>query len=393
MLRPGERRNALSVVGVDEVDGPADRVLASTARRIDNPPNPFAGHERAWLDGMEPPASLEVWEDTTRSILSSNDSPDLGFRFSINPYRGCQHACAYCYARPTHEYLSLGAGTDFDTRIHVKLRAAELLTEAFDRPSWRGDTLVFSGVTDCYQPLEASYRLTRACLEVCARYKNPVGVITKSTLIERDLDVLLELQRVARIGISVSIPFFDEAKARAIEPFVPSPARRLRVIETLARAGLDVGVMTAPIIPGLNDDDMPRVLQAAASAGARHAGWVLLRLPGSVGGVFEHRLRAAYPERADKVMARVVDTRGGSALYDSRFGARQTGHGAYADAVRALFATTTRRLGLRHLPGEGSAADERGGRDGQSRAHDGSLWSGQPSTFARPDRRRQLSLF
>lgn len=378
----------LTVVGVGDDGAPVDE--GSPGRRIDNPPNPYASTDREWLDGCTPPATVEVYEDTSRSILSTNDSPDIGFRFSINPYRGCQHACAYCYARPTHEYLSFGAGTDFDTRIHVKLRAAELLTEAFERPSWRGDTLVFSGVTDCYQPLEASYRLTRACLEVCARYKNPVGVITKSALIERDVDVLLELQRVARVGVSVSIPFFDERKARLIEPFVPSPARRLRVVETLAKAGLDVGVMTAPIIPGLNDEDMPRVLEAAAAAGARHAGWVLLRLPGAVAGVFEHRLRAAFPERADKIMSLVVQTRGGDALYDSRFGARQTGSGTYAQTIRALFSTTTRRLGLRHTPGEGAVDDPL--RD-QSRVHDGSLWSTEPSTFERPDRRRQLSLF
>jgi len=391
VYRPGDPRRALRIVDVadvDGVDGPADRPTA-TARRIDNPPNPFAGQERTWLEGMEPPAALEVWEDTARTILSTNDSPDIGFRYTVNPYRGCQHACAYCYARPTHEYLSLGAGTDFDTRIHVKLHAASLLTEAFERPSWRGDTVVFSGVTDCYQPLEASYRLTRACLQVCALYRNPVGIVTKSALIERDIDVLRELQRVTRVGISVSIPFLDERKARAIEPFVPSPARRLRVIETLAAAGLDVGVMTAPLIPGLNDEDMPRVLQAAAGAGARHAGWVLLRLPGSVAGVFEHRLRAAFPDRADKIMARVVDTRGGDALYDSRFGTRQTGRGAYAQAIRALFATTTKRLGLAPLAGEG---DDDALRE-QSRAHDGSLWAGAPTTFTRPDRRRQLTLF
>jgi DNA repair photolyase len=358
-------------------------------RPVDNPPNPWHATHIDW-EGDAPAMKLEVFEERAKSILAENDSPDVGFRYSINPYRGCQHACAYCYARPTHEYLSLGAGSDFDTRIHVKLRAAELLTEAFEKPSWRGDTIVFSGVTDCYQPLEASYRLTRACLEVCARYKNPVGVITKSALIERDIDVLLELQRVARVGVSVSIPFFDERKARAIEPFVPSPARRLRVIETLAKAGLDVGVMTAPIIPGLNDEDMPRVLEAAADAGARHAGWVLLRLPGAVAGVFEHRLRAAFPERADKIMNLVLQTRGGDALYDSRFGARQTGSGTYAKTIRALFSTTTKRLGMRHTPGEG-AIDEP--LREQSRAHDGSIWNGAASTFERPDRRRQLTLF
>ena len=359
-------------------------------RRVDNPPNPFATTERAYLDGMDPGAVVEVYEDHSRSILATNNSPDIGFRWSINPYRGCQHACAYCYARPTHEYLSLGAGTDFDTKIHVKPHAAALLEEAFDKPSWQGETIVFSGVTDCYQPLEASYRLTRQCLQVCARYQNPVGVITKSPLIERDLDVLLELQATARIGVSVSIPFFDVDKARAIEPWVATPARRLRTIETLAKAGLEVGVMTAPIIPGLNDEDMPKVLQAARDAGAVHAGWVLLRLPGSVASVFEQRIRAAFPDRADKIMHRIVETRGGDdgdvRLYDPRFGKRQTGEGQYAQMIAALFSSTTKRLGLNQQREKRSAA-------AAGRAHDGTLWSASSTTFVRPDKSRQLKLW
>jgi DNA repair photolyase len=392
MKRPWDKRRSLSVVDVGEAGEPSNEPRPTAGRRIDNPPNPFLADERSWLEGMEPPVAIEVFEDQSRSILAHNDSPDIGFSHSVNPYRGCQHACAYCYARPTHEYLSLGAGTDFDTKIHVKLRAAELLTEAFEKPSWRGETVVFSGVTDCYQPLEASYRLTRACLAVCARYQNPVGIVTKSALIERDIDVLRELAAVARLGVSISIPFFDEQKARAIEPFVPSAARRLRIIETLADAGIDVGVMTAPIIPGLNDEDMPRVLEAAARAGARHAGYVLVRLPGSVAGVFEHRLRAAFPERADKIMSRIVQTRGGNALYDSRFGTRQTGSGAMAQVIGSLFLTTARRVGLAPIAGEPAGAVDQTSPV-PSRAHDGSLWSGEPTTFKRPDRRRQLALF
>lgn len=365
-------------------------------RRIDNPPNPFASTERAYLDGCDPGAVVEVYEDQTKTILATNDSPDLGFRFSINPYRGCQHACAYCYARPTHEYLSLGAGSDFDTKIHVKLKAAALLEEAFDRPSWKGDTIVFSGVTDCYQPLEASYKLTRACLEVCARYKNPVGLITKSPLIERDLDLLLQLQAVARVGVSVSVPFFDAKKARAIEPWVATPARRLRTIETLAKAGLDVGVMVAPIIPGLSDEDMPRVLQAAKDAGAVSAGWVLLRLPGSVASVFEHRVREAFPDRADKILHRVVETRSvdgrgdGDTLYDPRFGTRQTGTGDYAAVVGALFRQTCKRLGLNNRRDDDEDLSVVAGQD---RAHDGTLWARQATTFTRPDKSKQLRLF
>src|SRR5437899_2667540 len=188
-------------------------------RPISNPPNPWLSTEVEYLDEI-PPAELEVYEDHTREILAHNDSPDVGFSWSINPYRGCFHACAYCYARPTHEYLSLGAGTDFDRKIVVKPAAAALLREAFDKPSWRGELIVFSGVTDCYQPLEASYRLTRGCLEVCALYKNPVGIITKSPLIERDLDLLCDLGRVAGLSVTVSIPFWSAEKARAMEPYV-----------------------------------------------------------------------------------------------------------------------------------------------------------------------------
>src|SRR4029077_11931750 len=188
------------------------------------PPNPWATTAVEYLEGTAPPdVRLEVYEDHTRQILSRNTSPDVGFDWSVNPYRGCFHACAYCYARPSHEYLSMGAGTDFERKIVVKPAAPELLREAFDRRSWRGELVIFSGVTDCYQPLEASYRLTRGCLEVCVEYRNPAGIITKAPLIERDIDVLQELARVTQLSVMISVPFWDEAKARAIEPFVTTP--------------------------------------------------------------------------------------------------------------------------------------------------------------------------
>jgi DNA repair photolyase len=312
---------------------------------ISNPPNPWASTEVEYLEGA-PEMRLEVFEDASRRILAENDSPDVGFRWSVNPYRGCFHACAYCYARPSHEYLSFGAGTDFDRKIVVKRNAAALLRQAFAKKSWRRETVVFSGVTDCYQPLEASYRLTRGCLEVCVEYANPAGVITKSALIERDVDVLAALARAASVRVTVSIPFWDAKRARAIEPYVPTPGRRLKVIETLAKAGIPVGVNVAPIIPGLNDQDIPRILTAARDAGATHAGTVLLRLPGSVKAVFEERLRAAVPLTADRVLHRIRETRGGK-LYDARFGARGRGEGKYAEAIHALFESTASRLGLR----------------------------------------------
>jgi DNA repair photolyase len=314
------------------------------SRPISNPPNPWLSAEVEYLDEV-PPAQLEIYEDHTREILAHNDSPDVGFSWSVNPYRGCYHGCAYCYARPTHEYLGLGAGTDFERKITVKPDAPRLLREAFERPGWKGELVAFSGITDCYQPLEASYRLTRGCLEVCAEYRNPVGVITKSPLIERDIDVLQALAKVAEASFTVSVPLWDREHALALEPFVASPQRRMKTIERLAAAGLDVGVNVAPVIPGLSDEDIPRILEAAAAAGARRAGFIFLRLPGSVRAVFEQRLREALPLRADRVFSRVREVRGGK-LNDSRWGLRQRGEGEYAEAARALFASAARRVGL-----------------------------------------------
>jgi DNA repair photolyase len=337
-------------------------------RPISNPPNPWQSAEVDFL-GEPPTARLEVYEDATREILSHNDSPDVGFTWSVNAYRGCGHACAYCYARPTHEYLGFGAGTDFETRIAAKLRAPALLREAFERPSWRGELVAMSGVTDPYQPLEASLRLTRGCLEVCLEYLNPVAIITKAPLVERDLDLLAPLARRGAASAMVSLPFLDKARARALEPGAAAPERRLSTVRRLAEAGVPVGVMVAPVIPGLNDEEIPRVLDAAAAAGASSAGWVLLRLPGSVKAVFEERLREALPERAERVLHRVREARGG-ALYDPRFGKRQRGEGAVASAIGALFDAAARRAGLAPRP------------DGARQ---------QPSPFRRP--RPQLDLF
>lgn len=311
---------------------------------IANPRNPWRAAELEYLDEA-PDAGLKLYDDASKSILSENESPDLGFRWSVNPYRGCMHACAYCYARPTHEYLGFGAGTDFDRRIVLKREAASLLRAAFEKPSWRGELIAFSGVTDCYQPLEATYGLTRACLEVCRDYQNPVGIVTKSPLIERDLDLLVELAARTSLHVSISIPFFDERNARAVEPYVATPTRRFRVIEKLAAAGLAVGVNVAPVIPGLSDEDIPRILKSAHDAGAKRAHMGLLRLPGSVGAVFSERIRAEFPLRAEKILARIRDTRGG-AMNDPRFGARHRGSGEYADVLHQLFRAHLARLGM-----------------------------------------------
>src|SRR5438445_4876638 len=300
-------------------------VSRSVLKPVSNTPNPWSTAEVEYFEDA-PPARLEAYEDHTREILAHNDSPDVGFSWSVNPYRGCFHACAYCYALPSHEYLGLGAGTDFERKITVKPQAPQLLREAFERPSWKGELVVFSGVTDCYQPLEASYRLTRGCLEVCAEYRNPAGTITKSPLIERDLDGLPPLQKDARVSVSVSIPIWDRGHAHAIEPYVATPQRRMKTIERLAAAGLDVGVNVAPVIPGLSDADIPRILEAAHAAGARRAGFVFLRLPGSVKQVFEEGIRKSLPLRADRILSRVREARGGK-LYDSRWGIRGRGEG------------------------------------------------------------------
>jgi DNA repair photolyase len=285
-----------------------------------------------------------------------------------------------CYARPGHEYLSFGAGTDFDRKIVVKPRAPELLREAFEKPSWKGDLLVFSGVTDCYQPLEASYRLTRRCLEVCAEYRQPVGIVTKAPLIERDIDVLVKLHEVARVGISVSVPFWDPDKARAIEPFVATPQRRIKAIERLAQAGLNVGVNVAPVVPGLGDEDIAEILHAAAAAGARRAAFIFLRLPGPVAPVFEERIRANLPLRAERILARVREARGGK-LNDPRFGRRMEGEGPYASSAYALFEATCKKLGLNQR-----ARGQAVGDDDDPRA-------AEPTTFRRPPRAGQMSLF
>lgn len=336
---------------------------------MSNPQSRFVSTATEYDEGEAPLAELEIYEDQSKSILASNDSPDLGFRWSVNPYRGCLHACSYCYARPSHEYLSFGAGTDFERKIVVKPRAAELLRESFDKPSWRGDLVVFSGVTDCYQPLESKMRLTRRCLEVCAEYRNPVAIITKSPVIERDLDILAELGRVAKVSVSVSVPFWDPAVAKAMEPMVTPPERRLKIIEKLAKAGIPVGVSVSPIVPGLSDEHLGDVLERAASAGARHAFYVLLRLPGSVAVVFEQALRERLPLRAEKVLRRLREAHGDK-LYDATFGSRGRGKGVYAETIRVLFERTAKRHGL--------AVDE------MSR-------HATPSTFRRPDRSGQRS--
>ncbi len=324
-------------------------------RPISNPPNPWAGPLVEYL-GPAPPARLEVFEEQARSIVVRNESDDIPFTYSVNPYRGCQHACAYCYARTGHRYLDWGAGTDFDTKIVVKTNAAELLERRLGSRSWRGDWLAFSGVTDPYQPLEASYGLTRACLEVCLRHRTAVSIITKAALVRRDVELLAGLKRAAGAHVHLSIPFLDESICRAIEPLAPPPRLRLAAIESLAAAGIPVGVALAPILPGLNDAEIPAILERAREAGASSAFLILARLPGDVRPVFEERLRSALPLRAARVLAGIEDARAGqSRAQRSAFGTRMSGAGPRWQAIERLFDLHCRRLGLAN--GEESALE------------------------------------
>jgi DNA repair photolyase len=317
-------------------------------RPVANPPNPWLSQHVEYLEDV-PPAALEVYEEDARSLLSRNDSPDLPFRWSVNPYRGCYHGCAYCYARPSHEYLEWGAGTDFERKIVVKRNAPALLRAAFHAPSWRGEVLAFSGVTDCYQPLEAAYALTRGCLEVCVEYRNPVGIVTKGALVARDTDLLVELGRVAGCSVTLSIPFADDEGGRQLEPYASTISKRFAALARLSAAGVRTGVGVAPVIPGLNDSQIPAILTRARDCGASHAFMTMLRLPGSVLPVFTERLQAAVPLRAGAVLSAIRDVRGG-AMNRSGFGDRMTGAGPRWQAIEQLFTTHARRLGFTEEP-------------------------------------------
>lgn len=313
-------------------------------RAVSNPPNPFESRHR---DLLEPASSarLELYDDATREILSRNDSPDLSFRWSVNPYRGCFHACAYCYARPTHEYWGFGAGTDFESKIVVKRDAAALLRHAFEKPSWNGELIVFSGNTDCYQPIEASLELTRACLEVCAEYRNPVALITKGILVIRDLDLLKRLQQEACVRVYFSIPFADEEVARRVEPYAPTSRKRFEAMARLSDAGIPTGISISPIIPGLNDEDIPDLLTRAKQAGACEAMATLLRLSGPVESVFLERMAQAFPDRIAKITHRIQEVRGG-AMTDSAFFSRQHGKGPYWTMIEQLYEVARRKAGF-----------------------------------------------
>ncbi len=286
------------------------------------------------------------YRDSSRSILAKNDSPDLPFSYSINPYRGCEHGCIYCYARPSHEFLGFSAGLDFESKIMVKMDAARLLQETFEKKSWEPQLVALSGNTDCYQPIERKLELTRKCLKVFLNYCNPVGIITKNALIERDIDILQEMSALKTAGVLLSITTLDRDLARKMEPRTSSPEVRLRAIEKLAKAGVTVGVNIAPVIPGLTDVEIPLILKAASEAGATRAGYILVRLPGPVEPLFLDWLSREVPERATKIINRIKETRSGE-LSDVRFGSRMTGEGEVAGAIHQLFDINVRKYGYK----------------------------------------------
>lgn len=299
-----------------------------------------------WLDPEDVTTlKTKFFEDATKSIVTSNDSPDIGFSYSLNAYRGCEHGCAYCYARPTHEYLGYSAGLDFESKIFVKTKAPELLREKFMSKNWKPAPIFMSGITDCYQPIERKLEITRRCLEVFSEFNNPLFIVTKNALVTRDLDILSDLARKNLVTVSLSITTLDEKLARTLEPRTSTPTAKLEAIKKLSEAGIPTGVMVAPTIPGLTDHEMPNILKEAANAGATRAGFVILRLPYSVKDIFVEWIRKNYPEKADKVINYIKETRGGK-MYDSSYETRMSGVGEKAENIAQVFRLFTLKYNL-----------------------------------------------
>jgi len=304
-----------------------------------------------WLDaefaetGSIPHPRTQFFHDATETVLVHSDSPDLGRGWGLNPYRGCEHGCAYCYARPYHDYLGWSGGMEFETKILVKLRAPELLRAELSSKKWKPEPIGLSGVTDCYQPAERHFRLTRACLEVLTEFRQPVGIITKNFLVTRDRDLLGELARYNCAHVTITITTLDAELAGKLEPRAARPEHRLQAIRLLVAAGVPVGVSIAPVIPGLTDHELPAILEAAASAGAKRANYIILRLPHSVKDVFLEWLDLHEPGKKERVLSRIRELRGGK-LYDASFGVRMRGEGIFAEQIAQMFTVAARRAGL-----------------------------------------------
>lgn len=301
------------------------------------------------VEALRHPAT-EFIPDLSKSVISENDSPDVGFRYSLNPYRGCEHGCSYCFARPTHEYLGYDAGLGFETKIVVKHDAPRLFRLFLARDSWVPEPIALSGVTDPYQPCEQQFRVTRGCLEVAAQAKQPIGIVTKNAMILRDLDLLAPMAAAGLVHVNISITSLDPNLARVMEPRASAPAARLRAVGELAAAGVPVRVLTAPVVPGLNEAELPTILRAAKEAGAQSAGYVLLRLPWAVAPVFLDWLARNFPDRKARIEGRIRQSRGGK-LNDPEFGSRMRGSGEHVEQIEQMYRLFTRRLGLdRGLP-------------------------------------------
>lgn len=316
---------------------------------VDNPPNrfdPIALEPDPEYVDPDPAAPKTVYlKDTARTIICENDSPDVGFRYSINPYRGCEHGCIYCYARPTHEYFGLGAGLDFETQIFCKIDGPALLRKELMKESWEPETISISGVTDCYQPVERRLEITRKCLQVLHEFRNPLGIVTKSHLVTRDIDILSEMAKYNGAMVFVSVTTLDPDLSAKLEPRAASPKRRLETISELSAAGVPVGVMTAPIIPGLTDHELPTMLKSAADAGARTCHFVPVRLPGAVATLFEKWVEMHFPDRKNKILNRIRSMRSGK-LNNSDFHTRMRGEGEFAEQMKSMFEIAKRRAGL-----------------------------------------------
>lgn len=297
-----------------------------------------------YLESLDRPPTIYL-DDQSQTIVATNDSPDVGFNYSVNPYRGCSHGCSYCFARPTHEYLGFSAGIDFETKIMVKRRAPELLRQFLARPKWIAEPIIFSGVTDCYQPAEREFKLTRGCLAVAAECRQPIGMITKNALITRDVDLLQELAAYQAVRVAVSVTTLDQSLVRVMEPRTSAPAARLRAIETLAKAGVPTNVMIGPIIPGLTDSEVPAILKAASEAGAIGVYHTILRLPSTVKDVFLDWIARQRPNHAAKVEAFVRAARGGK-LNTPEFGKRMRGSGPLADQIEQTLRVFAKRYNL-----------------------------------------------
>jgi DNA repair photolyase len=327
----------------------AERLVTAHRGALDNPTNRFENiqlePDTEWNPDEDVLPRTQFLIDHSQTAIAYNDSPDIGFNTSLNPYRGCEHGCVYCYARPTHEFLGFSAGLDFESKIMVKLNAPELLRRELSSPKWQPQTIVMSGVTDCYQPVEGKLKLTRLCLEVLLEFRNPVAIITKNFLVTRDIDVLSELAKHRCASVCLSITTLDNDLRKVMEPRTSPPSARLAAIRKFAEAKIPVSVNVAPIIPGLTDHEAPKILQAARDAGATSAGFTVIRLPHANAPLFEQWLQTHFPDRKEKVLNRLKAMRGGK-LYDAEWGKRFGGEGIFAEQIAKIFEVARRRAGF-----------------------------------------------